>query len=454
VTMSKAFALGLILISLIALCAVTFVTSTNASRSIIVPDDYSTIYAALTNAENGDTIYVKKGTYNEKMLTINKSITLIGEDPNSTIINNVDVLPWIGDFPPSTMAIQIHADNIKISNFTIVNASTLIAGECNEVQIEACLFINGNEINLKGNQNTIAHNNISGISNIALQCSGQNNNIVNNIVNGISDKGVVLSGDNNIVKGNYLNNSAQIEVIGNKNTISNNTLNSSGGILIQKGSFNIVCLNRISYGGGIVIVRGINNTFYANNIKNGGIGVDIGNVQKEYEYAFFGPLVANNTVYHNNFINNQNQVYNDYYLDDGDKIYNINSLDNGKEGNYWSDYVGVDSDGNGISDTPYVIDANRSDRYPLMFPFDIDNNRIVLPSPLLSPAPSNSIPILSPLASPSTSVSTSISQQPAQTPPMQQQNFPISGIIILAAIITLVIVAVCALVYKKHVVHF
>jgi hypothetical protein len=46
-------------------------------------------------------------------------------------------------------------------------------------------------------------------------------------------------------------------------------------------------------------------------------------------------------------------------------------FDDGKEGNYWSDYVGTDSDGNGKGDTPYLIDSDRKDNYPLMAPFDI-----------------------------------------------------------------------------------
>ena len=40
--------------------------------------------------------------------------------------------------------------------------------------------------------------------------------------------------------------------------------------------------------------------------------------------------------------------------------------DNGREGNFWSDYNGTDTNGDGIGDTPYVIDVLNQDRYPLM----------------------------------------------------------------------------------------
>jgi hypothetical protein len=49
----------------------------------------------------------------------------------------------------------------------------------------------------------------------------------------------------------------------------------------------------------------------------------------------------------------------------------MNSWDAGypSGGNYWSDYSGVDSNLDGIGDTPYVIDSSNVDHYPLVRPF-------------------------------------------------------------------------------------
>jgi parallel beta-helix repeat protein len=66
----------------------------------------------INNASDGDTIYIPSGTYHENIF-INKSISLIGEDKNTTIIDggaNVDV-------------IFIFSDWVNISGFTIQNSS-------------------------------------------------------------------------------------------------------------------------------------------------------------------------------------------------------------------------------------------------------------------------------------------------------------------------------------------
>jgi parallel beta-helix repeat protein len=88
-------------------------------------------------------------------------------------------------------------------------------------------------------------------------------------------------------------------------------------------------------------------------------------------YGFHLWSSYNNTVFYNNFINNSQQAY---------APVSVNVWDNGypSGGNYWSDYAGMDqysgpyqneTNSDGIGDTPYVIDAENMDDYPLMSPY-------------------------------------------------------------------------------------
>jgi len=81
------------------------------SANIVVPDDYERIQWAIGNASDGDTIFVRAGTYYEHV-TIDKPISLIGENRTTTIIDAND---------ESEAAIRIEASNISISGFTIQN---------------------------------------------------------------------------------------------------------------------------------------------------------------------------------------------------------------------------------------------------------------------------------------------------------------------------------------------
>jgi len=86
------------------------ITPANAAPSTLIVHDGESIQEAINNASSGDIIYVLSGTYQENIV-INKSITLIGENRENTIIDG----GGIGN------VISIQASDVNISGFTIQN---------------------------------------------------------------------------------------------------------------------------------------------------------------------------------------------------------------------------------------------------------------------------------------------------------------------------------------------
>ena len=75
----------------------------------------------------------------------------------------------------------------------------------------------------------------------------------------------------------------------------------------------------------------------------------------------------NNTIFHNNL----EYIYRSYIPEvDISNSSNIWDIGFPAGGNYWSYYHGKEIDNSGIGDIPYFVDANNTDRYPLMKPFN------------------------------------------------------------------------------------
>jgi parallel beta-helix repeat protein len=138
------------------------------------------------------------------------------------------------------------------------------------------------------------------------------------------------------------------------NVTGNTVINNAEGIHAISSYDNIISGNDITSNNWIGIYFG-----GSHNIISGNIIID-NNVG-----MYFYKQSSNNTIYSNDFVNNDLQISIDPELEQN---VIVNAWDNGAEGNYWNDYNGTDTDGDGIGDTPYILDENNQDNYPLMEP--------------------------------------------------------------------------------------
>jgi len=127
---------------------------------IKVPSQFSTIQAAINSAENGNTICVGKGTYNEDLL-VNKSIRLSGSGADKTTINGQG-RTWPG-------TVYITAKDVTFEGFSIngVSASAAVQLAITDSPYDSTIQYNriksgygAMALQLDGFQNTLAQNNI------------------------------------------------------------------------------------------------------------------------------------------------------------------------------------------------------------------------------------------------------------------------------------------------------
>ena len=287
---------------------------------------YPSIQDAIDNATAGDTIYISTGFYTEQ-LSVDKSIVLEGENRDTTIINGT-----------ATM-FSVTADNVSISDFTVGYTGCACYALC--------------AVELTNSQNTRVINNVIASGDFGIRVVNStkviiaNNSIThaNNTCVAVLNSSEVSMFENNMIAADGI----ELDTC-TRSTFSHNTILSSlgAGIFTYASHENTFFDNQVFVNDSttISISNSNNNTFLGNNFSsNGRNGIFL------WESNF-------NSFIHNNFLAKSGQLSN--YKN------STNSWDSGSEGNYWSNYTGVDADFDGIGDTPYIKDSANRDNHPLM----------------------------------------------------------------------------------------
>ena len=349
------------------------------SKTIVVPDDYPTITVAVDNAADGDTILVKSGTYEGPIgqtIVIDKTLTIIGENVENTVINlypayNVSTILWYAYYDYSD-AIDIVADDFRLLNLNVVipalTSTPSLPGYMVVSQKGGGISATGDRIEIAGNKITTrfsvkgSYCKISNNVAAALYLNGSFNEVSRNSL------GISIEGASNIIKDNVC--TALHLSHSNSNFVSGNKVLSTSagysGIDVSWSDNNVFCGNEIygfTYGFRLWFSSG--NMIVQNTIDDPDV------IKISVASMSFGNS-SNNRIYLNNFIDDHAQYVYDFYTDGSfrsffpDMTPSPNFWDNGTRGNYWENYFVSDENGDGVGDTPYIIDENNQDNYPLM----------------------------------------------------------------------------------------
>ena len=284
--------------------------------------------------------------------------------------------------------VLIDCNNMIVRNVppTVGLRMTITLLGTSNTQITSCT---GN-IALKNSHSNIIVNNelrtaspIASFQDSAIELTfSHNNTIANNSITATDGYGLsIIASTYNKVRGNDISSTGyaavKIEEVQYTTSISqqvipehnyvyeNNITCTESGISLRTARNTVVFKNSIHDCKDAVMLSGSHeNQFLGNNITG------------STQYGIHLGVANDNDFYHNNFIDNNVQAYenhhvywwyvqNDTYYSEG------NTFDNGKEGNYWDNYYGSDTNGDGIGETPFTVYENFTDRYPLTTPFDI-----------------------------------------------------------------------------------
>ena len=325
----------------------------------------SSLKTAIEVAQDFDSIVVKKGTYKEHSIIIDKPLTIIGK--NHPIID--------GELKGEI--ITIRSDNVTVDGFFIINVGTSYTEDYAAIRVRRSKnFVIQNLVleNLffgiyieKSQYGKVYHNKVIGNavkeynSGNGIQLWYSNHiEIEHNYIEHVRDGIYLEFSDDCLIKNNVSTKNLRYGLhfmFSNNDVYQNNTFENNGAGVAVMFSKKIKMLDNTfkenwgtaSYG---MLLKEINdaeivgNTFEENTI---GINIEGSNriIYKNNNFINNGwAIKVRGACYANRFLEN-NFLYNSF-----DISYNSKVNDNEFDGNYWSNYTGYDLDKNGIGDVP------------------------------------------------------------------------------------------------------
>ncbi|MBZ0328009.1 MAG: nitrous oxide reductase family maturation protein NosD [Altibacter sp.] len=353
------------LLLFVFLCLISFSVYGN---TLIVCNtcSYKTINEALQQSKAYDTILIKKGTYKEYNLIVDKPLTILGEDfPVIDGQSKGEIIKIISDYVTLDGLFIINVGTsytedyaavrvVKSKYFTIQNLvlEKLFFGIYLEKASDGKVYHNkivgdaeeeynsGNGIqlwhcrNIEIDQNIVTHVRDGIYLEFSDFCTITNNISSHNIRYGLH---FMFSNDDLYENNTFQNNGAGVAVMFSKkiemynNTFRDNWGSASFGILLKEINDSKIIGNLFESNTIGINIEGSNRVDYKNNdfINNGWAIKSRG--------ACYANIFTNNNFMHNSF----------------DLSYNSKLNDNKFEHNYWSNYTGYDLNKDGIGDVPY-----------------------------------------------------------------------------------------------------
>jgi len=310
------------------------------------------------------------------------------------------------------VCLYLSSSNNTVSGNTITNSSEAIwlyeSSNYNRISGNTITNTNwGIDLAESCSGNTVSGNNITNsyYVGVGLLDLSSNNTVCGNLITNNGDIGVGLRRSSfNTVSGNNITNSEiSVALIYSSlnNTVSDNRLMDFNGFGVGfwNASYNIISENLIiGLNGGELKGCGISlmdfshhNIIFGHDewgtkcIAGNEVGIEL--TDGAHDNTIFENMLvlnrfqvylrnaSNNRFYHDRFTAGQFHVYDESWDDPGIPP-SVNTWDDGypSGGNYWSGHTKIDEyhgpsqdqlGGDGIADTPYVIDDNNEDRYPL-----------------------------------------------------------------------------------------